>query len=60
MVKVHFLKEVKAQFLTEFDYTHEAENLRRVWHNLQPMFGDEVGVGIPRVDLVFGFLSWVV
>ena len=43
VVQVHFLKEVKAQFLTEFDYTNEARNLRRVWQNLRPMFGEEVG-----------------
>eukprot|EP00045_Choanoeca_perplexa_P011587 m.123642 g.123642 ORF g.123642 m.123642 type:complete len:556 (+) comp15683_c0_seq5:1276-2943(+) len=40
--QVHFLKEVKAQFLTEFDYTNEAKNLRRVWKNLKPEFGNDI------------------
>eukprot|EP00730_Choanoeca_flexa_P007045 TRINITY_DN12273_c0_g1_i1.p1 TRINITY_DN12273_c0_g1~~TRINITY_DN12273_c0_g1_i1.p1 ORF type:complete len:566 (+),score=133.06 TRINITY_DN12273_c0_g1_i1:99-1796(+) len=49
--QVHFLREVKAQFLTEFDYTNEARNLRVVWDNLKEEFGDQITMPEPINEL---------
>ena len=40
--QVPFLKEVRKQFMTEFDYRREADNLQTVATNLEPYYSDKV------------------
>lgn len=43
--------EIERQFLTEFDYKAEAENLRRIRANVLPKWGDKVNIPKPHIDL---------
>jgi len=36
------MDEIEKQFVTEFDYVGEAENLNEIYNNIMPTFGDEV------------------
>lgn len=40
------LDEIERQFMTEFDYHHEAQHLHTVWRNITPVF-PEVKVPLP-------------
>jgi aarF domain-containing kinase len=45
------LQEIEKQFLTEFNYKLEAENLVEVYENIMPLWGKQVTVPRPRLDL---------
>lgn len=42
-----FLHEIEKQFLTEFDYIKEAENLELIRNNIMPIFGSKVVIPKP-------------
>eukprot|EP00959_Pyramimonas_sp_CCMP1952_P037605 787597-Pyramimonas_sp.AAC.1 len=46
-----YLDEIERQFLTEFDYRKEAQNLERVRQNIMPTWGHRVAVPQPVLDL---------
>ena len=43
--------EIEKQFLTEFDYRAEADNLNRVRANVLPKWGDKVNIPKPHMEL---------
>ena len=43
--------EIEKQFLTEFDYKAEADNLRRVRDNVLPKWGNKVNIPKPYLEL---------
>jgi aarF domain-containing kinase len=45
------LEEIEKQFLTEFDYRGEAENLQEVHDNIMPVFGDKIFIPKPHPEL---------
>jgi aarF domain-containing kinase len=36
------VSEIEKQFMTEFDYRREADNLERIRRNIMPKWGDRV------------------
>lgn len=45
------MKEIEAQFDTEFDYRGEAQNLEDVYEHIVPVFGDRVAIPKPYPEL---------
>jgi len=44
------MKEIQKQFVTEFDYRGEAQNLLEVRNNILPVFGDKVHIPRPYME----------
>jgi len=43
--------EIEKQFMTEFNYKLEGENLAEIYENINPKWGDKVAIPRPILDL---------
>lgn len=46
-----YMNEIEKQFLTEFDYRREAENMALIRKNILPVWGHKVDIPEPYLDL---------